>query len=259
MSKSFRSLAIAAAREAGALLRENFGQNHRFQLKSGFRDLITEFDRRAEEIIVKVIQKQCPDHSILTEEASVAPHQNSHYQWIIDPIDGTTNFAHGFPFFGVSIALYRGREPLVGVVYNPIHNELFVAELGEGAWLDDKRLEVSITESLRESLLVTGFPYDEGLMQKHLRWWGRFAERTQSLRRMGSSALALSYLAAGRADGYWELDLKAWDSAAGVLLVSEAGGCVTNLRGGPLDIFSGEVLASNGRVHQQMLDLLSEP
>ncbi|MDW8141705.1 MAG: inositol monophosphatase family protein, partial [Candidatus Bipolaricaulota bacterium] len=232
--------------------------NHRFELKSGFRDLVTEFDRRAEEIIVEIIQKECPKHSILTEEASVAPNQNSRYQWIIDPIDGTTNFAHGFPFFSVSIALYREREPLVGVVYNPIHEELFVAEANEGAWLGEKRLHVSATESLRESLLVTGFPYDESLMQKHLSWWGRFAEKTQSLRRMGSSALALSYLAAGRADGYWELDLKAWDMAAGVLLVREAGGTVTNLQGGQLDLFSGEVLASNGRIHQQMLQVLNE-
>ncbi|MEM4284083.1 MAG: inositol monophosphatase family protein [Candidatus Caldarchaeum sp.] len=258
MSKSFRSLAIAAAREAGALLREHFGRNHRFELKSGFRDLVTEFDRRAEEIIVRIIQKEYPEHSLLTEEASVAPHQNSRYQWIIDPIDGTTNFAHGFPFFSVSIALYREHEPLVGVVYNPIHDELFVAEEGEGAWLREKRLRVSETESLRESLLMTGFPYDESLMPRHLRWWGRFAEKTQSLRRLGSSALALAYLAAGRADGYWELDLKAWDMAAGVLLVREAGGTITSLAGTSLDIFSGEVLASNGRIHQQMLHVLNE-
>ncbi|MCS7198627.1 MAG: inositol monophosphatase, partial [Candidatus Bipolaricaulota bacterium] len=121
MSTSFRTLAIAAARAAGALLRQHFGSNHRFELKSGFRDLVTEFDRRAEEIIVEIIQKECPEHSILTEEASVAPHQDSLYEWIIDPIDGTTNFAHGFPFFSVSIALYRERQPVVGVVYDPIH------------------------------------------------------------------------------------------------------------------------------------------
>ncbi len=247
-----------AAQEAGALLRENFGKNHRFQTKSGFRDLVTEFDRRAEAVIVAIIKENCPHHSILTEEASVAPHADSLYQWIIDPLDGTTNFAHGFPFFAVSIALYKENEPLVGVVYNPIHHELFVAEAGQGAWLGDALLRVSSTERLQESLLITGFPYDERLMPKHLRWWGRFAERTQSLRRMGSSALALSYLAAGRADGYWELDLKAWDMAAGVLLVREAGGSVTDLQSGPLNIFNGEVLASNRKIHQQMFDVLSE-
>lgn len=253
---AFRELAVRAAHGAGALLRENFGGNQSFQTKSGFRDLVTEFDRRAEALIVQLIAREFPEHSVLTEEASVTPNQKSLYQWIIDPLDGTTNFAHGFPFFAVSIALYRQSEPLVGVVYHPIHDELFVAEAGQGAWRNGERLTVSAAETLRESLLITGFPYDERLISRHLKWWGRFSERVQSLRRMGSSALALSYLAAGRADGYWELDLKAWDMAAGVLLVREAGGKITNLQGGPLDLFSGEVLASNGKIHQQMLEIL---
>jgi fructose-1,6-bisphosphatase/inositol monophosphatase family enzyme len=168
------------------------------------------FDRRAEEIIVSLIQKEFPQHSILTEEGSVSPKDTASYQWIIDPIDGTTNFAHGFPFFAVSIALYYEGEPVVGVVYNPIHDELFVAEAGQGAWLNGQPIHVSHVETLQESLVMTGFPYDERLIPKHLAWWERFARETQTLRRMGSSALAMSYLAAGRADGYWELDLKPW-------------------------------------------------
>jgi myo-inositol-1(or 4)-monophosphatase len=254
--KDLKTLAIEAAHQAGKLLRENFRQGHSFALKSGFRDLVTEFDRRAEEIIVSLIQKEFPQHSILTEEGSVSPKDTASYQWIIDPIDGTTNFAHGFPFFAVSIALYYEGEPVVGVVYNPIHDELFVAEAGQGAWLNGQPIRVSHVETLQESFVMTGFPYDERLIPKHLAWWERFARETQTLRRMGSSALAMSYLAAGRADGYWELDLKPWDMAAAALIVREAGGTVTDLRGNKLDLSSGEVLASNGKIHAQMIKIL---
>ncbi|MCS7197689.1 MAG: inositol monophosphatase [Candidatus Bipolaricaulota bacterium] len=252
----FKELAIEAAHQVGNLLRENFRQGHRFELKSSFRDLVTEFDRRAEEIIVSLIRKHFPEHSILTEEGSVDPTDRAPYQWIIDPIDGTANFAHGFPFFAVSIALYYQDEALLGVVYNPVHDELFVGEAGGGAQLNGQTLRVSQVETLHESLVMTGFPYDERLVPKHLTWWERFARKTQSLRRLGSSALALAYVAAGRADGYWELDLKPWDMAAGVLLVREAGGRVTDLEGNKLDLNRGEVLASNGKVHNAMLQVL---
>jgi myo-inositol-1(or 4)-monophosphatase len=253
---AFTALAVEAAQTAGTLLRKNFHHGHRFALKSGFRDLVTEFDRRAEEIIVSLIRKSFPEHSILTEEGSVCPIDTAPYQWIIDPLDGTTNFAHGFPFFAISIALYYEDEALVGVVYNPIHDELFVGESGQGAQLNGQPIRVSQTETLQESLVMTGFPYDERLIPKHLAWWERFARKTQTLRRLGSSALALSYLAAGRADGYWELDLKPWDMAAAVLIVREAGGTVTDLRGGKLDLSHGEVLASNGKIHHAMLTIL---
>ncbi|MFN4217679.1 MAG: inositol monophosphatase family protein [Candidatus Bipolaricaulia bacterium] len=254
--KDLKTIAIEAAHQAGKLLRQNFRHSHRFELKSGFRDLVTEFDRRAEEIIVSLIRKHCPDHSILTEEGSVHPTDTSPYQWIIDPIDGTTNFAHGFPFFAISIALYHKDDALVGVVYNPIHDELFVGEAGQGAHLNGQPIRVSQTETLHESLVMTGFPYDERLIPQHLAWWERFARKTQTLRRLGSSALALSYLAAGRADGYWELDLKPWDMAAAVLIVREAGGKVTDLRGNALNLYGGEVLATNGRIHDTMIEIL---
>ncbi len=253
---AIKTVALQAAQQAGELLRENFRQGHRFELKSGFRDLVTEFDRRAEEIIVSLIRKSFPEHSILTEEGSVHPTDTSPYQWIIDPIDGTTNFAHGFPFFAVSIALYHRDEALLGVVYNPIHNELFVGEAGQGAQLNGRLIRVSRTETLQESLVMTGFPYDERLIPKHLAWWERFARKTQTLRRLGSSALALAYLAAGRADGYWELDLKPWDMAAAVLLVREAGGKVTDLQGNAFDLSGGEVLATNGKIHDAMIQIL---
>lgn len=256
MKELFRALAVQAAREAGTLLRENFRHGHSFQLKTGHRDLVTEFDRQAEAVIVRLIQKECPAHSILTEEASVRANKTASYQWIVDPLDGTTNFAHGFPFFAVSIALYERDEALIGVVYNPVHDELFVAEAGQGAWLNDERLSVSKTKTLRESLLMTGFPYDEHLARRHLVMWGCFAGRAQTLRRLGSSALALCYLAAGRADGYWGMDLKPWDMAAAVLIVREAGGRVTDLEGRPLDLYKGEVLATNGKTHKEMLAVL---
>lgn len=256
MRPDIKAIAVEAARQAGKLLRENFRHGHRFELKSNFRDLVTEFDRRAEEIIVSVIQQHFPQHSILTEEGSVRPTNTSPYQWIIDPLDGTTNFAHGFPFFAVSIAVYREDEALVGVVYNPIHDELFVGEAGHGAYCNGQPMRVSQTETLQESLVMTGFPYDERLIPQHLAWWERFARKAQTLRRLGSSALALAYLAAGRADGYWELDLKPWDMAAAVLMVREAGGTVTDLRGRPLDLFAGEVLATNGKIHDAMIKIL---
>ncbi len=252
----YKTLAIEAARQAGKLLRENFRHGHAFQLKSGFRDLVTEYDRRTEEIIVSLIRKSFPEHSILAEEGSVHPTNTTPYQWIIDPLDGTTNFAHGFPFFAVSIALYYRDDALVGVVYNPIHDELFVGEAGHGAHLNGQPIRVSQTETLQESLLMTGFPYDERLIPTHLAWWERFAKRAQTLRRLGSSALALAYLAAGRADGYWELDLKPWDMAAAALIVREAGGTVTDLHGGSLNLYSGEVLATNGKIHHAMIAVL---
>lgn len=252
----FTTLAVEAAQHAGALLRENFRHGHHFELKSSFRDLVTEFDRHAEKVIVGLIKKTFPNHSILAEEGSVRPDNRASYQWIIDPLDGTTNFAHGFPFFAVSIALYQKDEALLGVVYNPIHDELFVGKAGQGAWLNDERLSVSKTNLLRESLLMTGFPYDERLAARHLAWWGRFSAQAQTLRRLGSAALALAYLAAGRADGYWELDLTPWDMAAAMLIVREAGGKVSDLRGGPLDLHGGEVLASNGKIHDEMIRIL---
>jgi myo-inositol-1(or 4)-monophosphatase len=251
-----KALAIKAAQYAGALLRENFRHGHHFELKSGFRDLVTKFDRHAEKVIVGLIEKTFPDHSILTEEGSVRPNDTAQYQWIIDPLDGTTNFTHGFPFFAISIALYQKDEALAGVVYNPIHDELFVAETDRGAWLNGERLRVSQADTLRESLLMTGFPYDERLAARHLAWWGQFSTQAQTVRRLGSSALALSYLAAGRADGYWELDLKPWDMAAAVLIVREAGGKLSDLRGNPLDLYSGEVLATNGKIHNEMIRIL---
>lgn len=253
-----KTIAVEAARQAGELLRKNFRHGHRFELKSSFRDLVTEFDRRAEEIIVSAIRESFPEHSILTEEGSVHPLDTAPYQWIIDPLDGTTNFAHGFPFFAVSIAVYYEGEALLGVVYNPIHDELFVGEAGRGAALNGQPICVSQTETLQESLIMTGFPYDERLIPKHLAWWGRLAREAQTLRRLGSSALALAYLAAGRADGYWELDLKPWDMAAAVLIVREAGGKVTDLQGRTLNLFAGEVLATNGRIHNAMIRILQE-
>ncbi|MCX8103835.1 MAG: inositol monophosphatase, partial [Candidatus Bipolaricaulota bacterium] len=186
----YKTLAIEAAHQAGKLLRQNFRHSHRFELKSGFRDLVTEFDRRAEEIIVSLIKKNFPEHSILTEEGSVRPTDASPYHWIIDPLDGTTNFAHGFPFLAVSIALYYKDDALIGVVYNPIHDELFVGEAGHGAQLNGQPIRVSHTETLQESLVMTGFPYDAwNTEQDNFDNFVKFAKMTQGVRRLGSAAL----------------------------------------------------------------------
>jgi myo-inositol-1(or 4)-monophosphatase len=248
-------LAKLLARRAGALLREGFGQDTDVDLK-GEINLLTEYDLRSEQLLVDGIQSAFPQDAILAEEGG--GHGGSQVQWLIDPLDGTTNFSHGVPVFAVSIACRREREIFCGVVYDPMRDELFHAQLGGGAWLHDARVAVSKTAVLDESLLATGFPYDiRTHPEKNLDHFADFKLRARGVRRLGAAALDLAYVAAGRFDGYWEMRLWPWDWSAGILLVQEAGGTVTRMDGGS-DVFRKptSVLATNGRIHKQMLDVL---
>jgi len=251
-----KRIAIQAAHEGGRVLLQKFGTALEVRHK-GEVDLVTEADRAAEEAIVAVIRGTSPRHDILAEEADHGRCASSH-RWIIDPLDGTTNYAHGFPWFAVSIALEVEGEVRLGVVYNPFHRELFWAEKGEGAYLNDIQLRVSPTPRLDQSLVATGFPYDRKTSRvNNYDHFVSFQQSAQACRRAGAASLDLAYAAAGRLDGYWEMKLKPWDVAAGQLLVHEAGGRVSDFDGARFDIYGAECLASNGRIHAEMLTVLA--
>jgi myo-inositol-1(or 4)-monophosphatase len=246
------SFATAIAGEAGRLLKEKLNDIHTIDFK-GDIDIVTEADRMSEAMILAAIRRQYPSHDILSEE-SAATHSGSHFRWIVDPLDGTTNYAHGYPVFCVSIALEKEGEVCLGVVYNPMLDEMFCAETGSGAFLNGRRLAVSATATLSHGLLATGFPYDiRESKDNNLNYFVQMARNARAIRRAGAAALDLAYLAAGRFDGFWELKLSPWDTAAGCLLVREAGGLVTDLFGAPFELRSPHVLASNGVLHQAMM------
>ena len=253
-----RELAIELARAAGDLLRSELLGPRRIAYKGSPTNIVTEMDARAEALIVDRLLAAFPDDAILAEERG-AQAGRSGRRWIIDPLDGTTNYAHGLPIYGVSIALEVGGRVQLGVVYDPSQRELFVAERGAGAFCNDARLSVSAATTLDASLLATGFPYDIRVKDdNNLREYAAFAVRTRGVRRLGSAVLYLAWVAAGRFDGYWELRLGPWDVAAGGLMVEEAGGRLTAITGGPLDLEAPTVIASNGRVHDAILAVLRE-
>ena len=253
-----RRLAIEAARAAGELLLSELAGARRIAFKGAPTNLVTEMDARAEALILDRLRAAFPDDAILSEEMGGASGPSGR-RWIVDPLDGTTNYAHGLPLFGVSIALEADGRVVLGVVYDPVHDELFVAERGAGAFVNDKKLAVSRATTLDESLLATGFPYNiRETDDNNLREYAAFSVRAQGARRLGSAVLYLAWVAAGRFDGYWELRVGPWDVAAGSLLVEEAGGRVTGLDGAPLDIERPTVLASNGIIHDEMLAVLRE-
>jgi myo-inositol-1(or 4)-monophosphatase len=255
-------LAIELARRAGGLILEGQGVNLRIS-KKGATDLVTDYDLKSEQMLVKGILEAYPEDRILAEEgtntdSSSGVQGDAEHLWLIDPIDGTTNYAHGVPFYSVSIGLMAGDRIVAGVVYDPSRNELFHASEGDGAWLGDQRLQVSETRVLEDSLLVTGFPYDlRTNPDNNLDHYSAFALRSRAVRRLGSAALELAYVAAGRFEGYWELRLNAWDWAAGVLLTREAGGMVTTFSGDDKVLAGDEtLLATNGRIHDVMMETL---
>jgi myo-inositol-1(or 4)-monophosphatase len=253
----FARVGTEVAREAGRLLLGRFNGEFTISHK-GTVNLVTDVDLAAEELIVSRLQKAFPTHSILAEERHSGTRGES-ITWVIDPLDGTTNYAHGYPVFSVSIGLEIEGEIEWGAVFDPTRNELFSARRGGGAVCNGVALEVSKTEELGKSLLATGFPYDIRTSPlNNLDNFCSFAVRTQGIRRAGSAALDLCYVAGGRFDGFWEFKLNPWDCAAGALIVKEAGGTVTNCAGEPLSIYGGEIVASNGRIHDEMLQVLKK-
>ncbi len=248
---------ILLARQAGVILRYGFGRRHRIESKSHQIDLVTEIDRQSEAFLLETIQRRYPGHRILAEESGQTAGDD--HLWLVDPLDGTVNYAHGVPIFSVSLAYAEGGQVRLGVVYDPMRDECFAAERGHGAWLNGQPIRVSETRSLAESLLVTGFPYDVwNNPENNLDHFARFAVRTRGVRRLGSAALDLCYVAAGRFDGYWEIRLQPWDVAAGGLIAAEAGALVTNLKGGE-DYLSPpqSIVAANPHLHAQMLAVLN--
>lgn len=258
MDELHLSVMIAAAHRAGRLIRRHFGRVRTFEQKGSAIDPVTEIDRRAQALILETLQAAFPDYGILAEEDPQPPPQNSPY-WVIDPLDGTTNFIHGYPMVAVSIALAEGKTVQAGVVYNPIARELFTAVQGKGAWLNGKPIHVSDTRSLAEALLASGFPYNAWEnSDNNTQEWARVLRHVVSLRSDGSAALDLCHVACGRLDGYWEIDLDPWDMAAGSLIVTEAGGVISNRYGQPFDLFGRSIVAATAELHRPLLKLLQE-
>lgn len=254
--ESYLTTAVNIAREGGALLAQLFKRPKEISYKRP-SDLVTNADRRSEALILERLQSYFPKHAIVAEESG-ASKTESDFCWYVDPLDGTTNFAHGFPVFCVSLGLaYRGAT-IAGVVYDPIREELFAAERGAGAYLNNARIQVSETRKLSESLLATGFPPFANNHDLNIRFYQAFTRLSHGVRRAGSAALDLCSVAAGRFEGFWELRLNPWDKAAGSLIVAEAGGRVTDLAGGPFNLLADEIFASNGHVHGQICEVFTE-
>jgi myo-inositol-1(or 4)-monophosphatase len=250
--------AVKAARKAGAIInRASLDLDLVRVASKGRNDFVTEVDRAAESAIVELLHKSYPDHAILAEESGASG--NSEYTWIIDPLDGTTNFIHGFPQYAVSIAL-RHRELITqAVVYDPTRNELFTATRGRGAFLNERRIRVSKRDRLTDCLIGTGFPFRQlEHLDEYVAMFRRMTEQTAGIRRPGAAALDLAYVAAGRFDGFWELGLSAWDMAAGSLLILEAGGLVSNFEGDPNYLQDGRIVCGAPKIFPQLLALVSE-
>ncbi|TAE29730.1 MAG: inositol monophosphatase [Candidatus Kapaibacterium sp.] len=253
-------VARTTAIEAGHLLRDGFGTSFRVDNKEGRHNLVTEYDHKAEKLIIARIKEHFPDHIFLAEESGASGTPAHTVRWIIDPLDGTVNFAHSIPIFCVSIGAEMNGELLCGVIYAPMTNELFTASKGGGAFLDGQQIHVSTTEKLDDAILVTGFPYNAA-SNPHgcLEHFTRFVSMGLPVRRLGSAAIDLAYLAAGRFDGYWEVSLQAWDVAAGKLILHEAGGTMTQYDGTTEhSLFHGTMLATNGRIHAEMSSILMQ-
>jgi myo-inositol-1(or 4)-monophosphatase len=257
--------ASAIAREAGAALRDFYAQGVETEYK-GDVDLVTVADRTCEKLIRARLCEAFPDHGIYGEEGT-RDRLEGEYRWYIDPLDGTTNFAHGFPHFCVSMGLEHratgtpaGSDGILtaGIIYDPLRDELFTAERGDGAYLNSKRLHISKVRNLAESLIATGFPSRKRHESPNVHFYQEFTLRSHGVRRAGSAALDLAYIAAGRLDAFWEFNLNPWDTAAGLLLIEEAGGRITDFSGGPYRLDSREILSSNGLIHDELLALFAD-
>ena len=251
-------LAIRAAREAGAILQDYAARGFQIENK-GRINLVTEADLASERHITQLIGSHFPSHRILAEEGGASGHPGEdNYVWIIDPLDGTTNYSHGFPCYAVSIGIELHGEAVAGVIYDPTRDELFAAERGAGATLNGNKIRVSAVDHLERALVVSGFPYDvRERMEEYLPAWREFLKHTQGVRRLGAAAIDMCCVASGRMDGFWENGLNPWDTAAGWVIIEEAGGRVTKLDGSPFDNYSASLLCTNGAIHDQMLAVLA--
>ena len=247
---------VNIAHEAGRLLAEFYRMRVGFELKGDF-DLVTEADRASERLVVERLLANYPDHSIVAEEGG-GREGSSEYRWFVDPLDGTTNFAHGYPAFNVTLALARGGEIIVGVVYDPLREEMFATEKGSGAYLNDQKIHVSAAKRLADSLVSTGFPTRKRSQNVNIHFYHQLAMSTHGVRRGGSAALDLAYVACGHLDAFWEFGLNPWDLAAGTLLVTEAGGRCTDMRGQPHTLKSTNLLVDNGLIHEEILESFGE-
>lgn len=250
--------AIDLARESGAILKKGFGTSFEIESKDGKHDLVTEYDKRVEDFIISSIRKKYPTHRILAEESGQLGDLDDGFCWIIDPLDGTVNFAHNIPMFAVSIALATREKIHCGVVYNPMVEELFHAQVGQGAYLNDKKIQVTDTNILTMATVATGFPYNVAENPLHcIDQFAHIAKLGIPIRRIGSAAIDMAYVAAGKFDAFWEVILNPWDFAAGALLIQEAKGLVTNLEGRSIDYFKrGSIVATNTLLHDQALEHL---
>ena len=251
------NFAIETAREAGQILLEKFGRKINIS-KKGDIDLVTEADLASEKAIIERIKSHYPKHSILAEESgeAIVAGGDSSWKWIVDPLDGTTNFAHGYPCWCVTLALEHDGEIVVGVTFDPTRDELFAAEKGKGATLNNKPIRVSETEKLSEALIITGFPYDFKQREDFAKHLTEFLLKSRGVRRDGSAAIDMAYVACGRFDGFWEEGLNPWDVAAGVLLIEEAGGRVSYYDDSKFSVYKPPICADNGLIHSEMLEIL---
>ena len=252
----FLEIAIETAREAGGILLQEFDRPVKISYK-GEVDIVTQADRRSEEAVVTRLRTHFPTHAIVAEEGG-GSETDSPFRWHVDPLDGTTNFAHGYPCFAVSIGLEEAGELIAGVIYQPVSGEMFTAARGEGAYRNGKKIQVSSIDKLSTSLLVTGFPSVKRTQNPNIHYYWDFTLRSHGVRRDGSAALDLASVACGRFEGFWEFGLYSWDTAAGVLLVREAGGLVTRFDGQPYQLGDRELLATNGHVHAEMRNVAAD-
>ncbi len=258
MKENMFEKVIQIAKEAGAVIRENYRKDFSVEFKTNASNLVTEVDKKAEETIMNFIKTEFPTHGILSEESGETKN-SSEYVWVIDPLDGTTNFAHGLPIFAVSIGVQKNGETIYGVVYDVMNDFAYTSEKGSGAFCNSRKMTVNKNDNLNHSLLVTGFPYDiKQNPHKAIEKFNKFLLNSRAVRRLGSAAIDLALVADGIFDGFWEVHLFPWDMCAGQLLVEEAGGKVTNFNNERMSIFDKQLLATNGKIHEAMRNILIE-
>lgn len=247
---------IQISKIAGEIIREGFGKNFSIEYKTNLSNLVTEIDKKSEETIINFVKKEFPTHSVLAEETG-SHKASSEYLWVVDPLDGTSNFAHGFPIFSVSIGVQKNNETICGVVYDVMNDIVYSSEKGSGAFRNEQKIFVSENDDIRKSMIVTGFPYNVAENPDHVfERFIAFLKTARAVRRLGSAAIDFCYVASGVFDGFWEVHLNPWDLCAGKLIVEEAGGLVTNFAGDVSDIYSKQILATNGKVHKGMINVL---